>query len=210
MTKNEAFAYLVQTVNNDGYSSSVNSFLVGNGVKFNQQQFDALVCLVYNTGSGILSGDTDLRDALLNCATGSGGTTVYYINGSYVRIRKGPGTDYDIIDELDYNTTLTILSTKNAAWYQVKLADGTTGYVSSDYISKRTAGSVLDLNYVNRQNLINKLCMYHHAGGGCVYGLLYRRVDEMEMFLYGDYERNYGIYNYDIEFTCTKNKSFHT
>ena len=28
---------------------------------------------------------------------------------------------------------------------------------------------------------------YHHAGGQCYYGLLYRRADELEMFLYGDY-----------------------
>ena len=210
MTKNEAFAYLVQTVNNEGYASKVNSFLVGNKVKFNQQQFDALVCLVYNTGAGILTGDDQLKSALLTCSDGSGGTTTYYINGSYVRIRKGPGTSYDIIKELEYNTTVTVLSTKNSAWYQVKLTDGTTGYVSSDYISKRTTGGNLDLNYVDRQNLINKVCQYHHAGGGCVYGLLYRRVDEMEMFLYGDYERNYGIYHYNISFTCANNASFHT
>ena len=210
MTKNEAFAYLVQCVNNEGYATKVNSFLVGNNVKFNQQQFDALVCLVYNTGAGVLTGDTELRNALLDCHDGTGGKVSYYINGSYVRIRKGPGTDYDIIKELDNNTEVTVLSTENSAWYQVKLSDGTKGYVSSDYISKRATGGKLDLNYVDRQTLINKLCAYHHAGGGCVYGLLYRRVDEMEMFLYGDYDRNYGIYKYDIQFTCARNKSFHT
>ena len=210
MTKNEAFAYLVQTVNNDGYSSDVNKFLVNNNVKFNQQQFDALVCLVYNTGSGILSGDSELEAALLNCHDGDGGTTTYYINGTYVRIRSGPGTEYDVLKELDYNTTVTVLSTSNSAWYQVKLDDGTTGYVSSDYISKRATGGNLDLNYVDRQTLINKFCAYHHAAGDCIYGLLYRRVDEMEMFFYGDYERNYGYYYYDINYTCTRNPSFHT
>jgi uncharacterized protein YgiM (DUF1202 family)/uncharacterized protein YjdB len=210
MTKNEAFAYLVQTVNNDGYASRVNSLLVGNGVKFNQQQFDAFVCLVYNTGTGVLTGDTELQRAILNCADGSTGKTTYYINGSYVRIRKGPGTNYDIIKELDYNTTVTILSTANSAWYQVKLADGTIGYVSSDYISRRTTGGTLDLNYVDRQTLINKFCAYHHAAGECIWGLLYRRVDEMEMFFYNDYERNYGIYNYPISYTCATNPSYHT
>lgn len=210
MTKNEAFAYLVQTVNNDGYSSAVNSFLVGNNVKFNQQQFDALVCLVYNTGSGILSGDSELKNALLNCHDGDGAKATYYINGSYVRIRKGPGTDQDIIAELPYNTEITILSTENSAWYQVRLDDGTTGYVSSDYVSKRSSGGNLDLNYVDRQLLIDKFCAYHHASGECIHGLLYRRVDEMEMFFYGDYERNYGVYHYDINYTCKRDPSVHT
>ena len=210
MTRTEAFAYLVQTVNNEGYASRVNSFLVGNGVRFNQQQFDALVCLVYNTGAGVITGDTQLREALLDCHDGSSGSVTYYINGSGVRIRKGPGTEYDIIDELAYNTELTLISDEDPAWYEVKLASGTKGYVSSSYISKRYKGGNLDLNYVDRQNLINKFCQYHHAGGGCVYGLLYRRVDEMEMFFYGDYDRNYGYYKYDIEFTCSFNSSFHT
>ena len=210
MTKEEAFAYLVQTVNNEGYASKVNSFLVGNGVKFNQQQFDALVCLVYNTGAGILTGDTELQYALLDCHDGSGGTVKYYINGSGVRIRKGAGVDSAIIRELPYDTPLTLISDENKAWYKVRLSDGTVGFVSSDYISKRCTGGKLDLNYVDRQSLIDKICQYHHAGGGCVYGLLYRRVDECEMFFYGDYARNYGVYNYDISFTCELNPSFHT
>lgn len=210
MTKNEAFAYLVQTVNNDGYSSSVNSLFLNNNVRFNQQQFDALVCLVYNTGSGVLSGDSELRGALLDCHDGAGSAVTYYINGTYVRIRKGPGTEYDIIKELEYNTEVVVLSTSNSAWYQVRLADGTVGYVSSDYISKRSTGGNLDLNYVNRQNLIDKFCAYHHAAGDCIRGLLYRRVDEMEMFFYGDYEPCYGDYKYPISYTCKRNPSFHT
>lgn len=210
LSKNEAYAYLVQTVNNDGYTSKVNQFLVNNAVKFNQQQFDALVCFVYNTGTAVLNSDDELKSALLNCSDGSSGTTQYYINGSYVRIRKGPGTSYTIIDELDYGTTLKLLSTSNSSWYYVQLDDGTKGYVSSDYISKRNTGGKLDLNYVKKQNLINKFCQYHHAAGSCITGLLYRRVDEMEVFFYADYDRNYGVYKYNISFTCANNSSFHT
>ncbi len=209
LTKNEAYAYLVQTVNNDGYATKVNSFLVDNGVKFNQQHFDALVCFVYNTGTGVLTNDSELKNAILNCSSGTSGTTTYYINGSAVRIRKGPGTTYDIIDELDYGTTLKILEKTTDSWYYVQLADGTKGYVITDYIASRTSSGSLDLNYVAKQNLINKFCQYHHAGG-CIYGLLYRRVDEMEVFFYNDYDRNYGNYKYNISFTCANNKDFHT
>nr|WP_316623220.1 Ig-like domain-containing protein [uncultured Ruminococcus sp.] len=212
LTQAEAYAYLVQTVNNNGYSDSVNDFLMSNNVKYNQQQFDALVCFVYNTGAGPLYYDDDLINALLDCSdgSGSGSSKSYYINGDYVRIRKGAGTSYDIIRELSYGTALTVLSTSNSDWYYVELSDGTRGYVSSDYISYRSSGGNLDLNYINKQNFINKLCQYHHAGGQCVYGLLYRRVDETEMFFYGDYEPSYGDYKYPISFTCANNSSFHT
>ncbi len=209
LTKKEAYAYLVQTVNNDGYTSKVNSFLVDNGVKFNQQQFDALVCFVYNTGTGVLSNDDDIRNALLNCSSGSSTTTTsYYINGSSVRIRKGPGTSYDIIKELSYGTTLTIVEKTSSSWYYVQLSDGTKGYVSTDYISSKVVSGSLDLNYVNKQTVINKICQYHHAGG-CVYGLLYRRIDEMEVFFYGEYEADYGSNQYGLKFACASNPSFH-
>ena len=210
LTKTEAYAYLVQTINNEGFGSGVNSFLVNNGVKFNQQQFDSLICFVYNTGTGVLTADDEINDALLNCSDGSGSKTSYYLDGSYVNFRTGPGTGYDVIDVLDYGTALTLLSTANSSWYYVQLSDGTKGYVSSDYVGKRTVGGNLDLNFVKKQNYVNKFCQYHHAGGGCVWGLLNRRLDEMEMFFYGDYDVDYGANNYGFNFTCYSNPSFHT
>lgn len=140
LTKAQAYAYLVQNVNNAGYTSDVNEFLLDSDIEFNQQQFDALVCYTYNCGTGPLFTDDELIDALYDCNR----------NGTR------------------------------------------------------------DFNYINKQHLINKLCQYHHAGGDCVYGLLYRRVDETEMFFYGDYEADYGNYKYPISFTCARNKNFHT
>lgn len=140
LTKTEAYALLSQSVNNDGYSSRVNDFLLDHDIEFNQQQYDALVCFAYNCGTGPLFSDDELIDALLNCEH----------NGSR------------------------------------------------------------DFNYIGKQYLIDKFCAYHHAGSGCVYGLLYRRVDEMEMFFYGDYHADYGNYRYPISYTCYKNSSFHT
>lgn len=209
LTKTEAYAYLVQTVNNDGYSSKVNSFLVNNNVKFNQQQYDALVCFVYNTGTGVLTNDDDIKYALLNCNSGNEGDVTYFVNGSNVRIRKGPSTSDEIIRELSYGTELTLLEKTSDSWYYVKLSDGTEGYVASDYVQMRVSSGDLDLNFVDRQDVIDNFCQYHHAGG-CIYGLLYRRVDEMEVFFYNEYTRNYGTYKFDIKFTCANNENFHT
>ncbi|MBQ3416656.1 MAG: SH3 domain-containing protein [Ruminococcus sp.] len=210
LTHTEAYAYLVQTINNEGYGSDVSAFLINNGVKFNQQQFDSLVCFVYNTGTGVLTADDEVNNAILDCGDGSGSKTSYYLDASYVNFRTGPGTGYDVIKTLDYGTSLTLLSTSNSSWYYVQIPDGTKGYVCSDYVGKRTTGGNLDLNYVKKQNYINKICQYHHAGGGCVRGLLNRRIDEMEMFFYGDYDVDYGANNYNISFTCARNSSFHS
>ena len=211
LTKREAFAYLVQTVNNDGYATTTNDFLIEHNIKFNQQQFDALVCLVYNTGVGVITGSGDIHDAILDCADGTGtGTSYYYINGSDVNLRQGPGTNTSIVTVMSYGTRVTVIAKTNASWWQVKLSNGTTGYVSTDYISSGSSSGNLDFDYMNRPRFIQAICQYHHAGGQCLYGLLYRRIDEVEMFFYGDYDPCYGDYKYNISFTCAVNPSFHT
>lgn len=54
-----------------------------------------------------------------------------------------------------------------------------------DNLTRNEAYALL-VKAVNEE--INELLAYHHAGGVCYYGLLYRRADELEMFLYNDYE----------------------
>lgn len=117
LTRGEAFALLVRSINVLNFTSDVNNLLINNGISFNQQQFDALVSFSYNLGTG-WTYSSDVKNTLLNC-------------------------------------------------------HGSTGR---------------DLRYVNRNALISQVLAYHHAGGNCYYGLLYRRADELEMFLYNDYQ----------------------
>lgn len=211
ITSNQAYAYLCQTVNKGGYTTTTNSYLVNNGIKFNQRQFDALVCFAYNVGSGVFYNDSELQSVLLN--TGSSGTIKAgasgTVTGSDVNLRSGAGTGYSVLACMSSGTKLTFVDGKlyNTNWYKVKLSSGTTGYVHKDYVS--ASGGSRDLNNVNKQNLIDALLQYHHAAGSCYWGLLYRRIDEVETFLYGDYDRD-GQYNYNkFHFTCYSNPSFY-
>lgn len=210
ITTNQAYAYLCQTVNKGGYTTTTNSYLVNNGIKFNQQQFDALVCFAYNVGSGVFYNDSELQSVLLN--TGSSGTIKAgasgTVTGSDVNLRRGAGTNYSVVTRMNYGTKLKFVDGKryNTNWYKVKLSNGTTGYIHKDYVS--ASGGSRDLNNVNKQNLIDALLQYHHAAGSCYWGLLYRRVDEVETFLYGDYDRD-GQHNYhNLHFSCYSNPSF--
>lgn len=128
MSKDEAFAFMVSTMNDSVYSSSVNNFMSNYGIKFNQQQFDALVMLVYNLGPGVLN-DSDVSGILTNC------------------------------------------------WHN----------------------GVRNMDYVNKTNLQHELIQWHHAGG-CVWGLLYRRIDELEVFCYGDYIRDGNLNKYGMTY----------
>lgn len=218
LTKNEAYAYLVQTVNESGFSSGVNTYLMNHNAKFNQQQFDALVCFSYNVGSGALSSDDDLAGVFFNSTTlsGSGGSAAVgdacYVSGDYVNLRSSYSTGSSVLTTMRQNTEATLLSTtkysgSGLSWYYIQLSDGTKGYICSDYLAFYGKGNLYDLSKVNKNDFIYYFLQWHHAGG-CVWGLLYRRIDEAEMFLYGDYVRDGSSNKYGFKFTCHSNSSF--
>ena len=192
LTKSEGYALLVSAMNKDAYSSKVNDMLINNRVRFNQQQFDALVSFSYNLGTGWTS-SSDLKDILLDSyGKVADGTVVTgtVTSDSGLNLRKEATTSAEVIGVLGYQENVTLVSTTkyNSVWYKVKTSSGKVGFCSGTYL-RLNAGSTTgrDLNYVNRNALINEMLAYHHAGNVCYYGLLYRRADELEMFLYGDY-----------------------
>ncbi len=197
LTRNEAYALLVKSVNDGVFTSSVNNMLINNNVRFNQQQFDAIVSFSYNLGTGWTS-SSDLKNILLN----SWGSVTERGNGSVIgtvtataglNLRNAATTSAGVITVLGYNERVSLVSTEkyNSVWYKVKTSSGKTGYCSGTYLNLSSSGSSSgygrDLNNVNRNALIKEMLAYHHAGGNCYWGLLYRRVDELEMFLYNDY-----------------------
>lgn len=60
-------------------------------------------------------------------------TKTAYISESSVNMRKGAGTNYNIIKVLSLNTQVTIID-EDDGWYKIKV-DNTTGYVSKEYVS---------------------------------------------------------------------------
>ena len=210
LNTNEAYAYLCQTVNSGGYTTRTNAFLTTNSIKFNQRQFDALVCFAYNVGSYAIYNDSDLQNVLLS--TGTSGTIKAggsgYVNDSAVNLRSGPGTNYSRIQLMSANTAFTFVDgiLYNSHWYRIKLTNGTEGYIYSDYAT--ASGGTRDLKNVNMQNFVDKFFQYHHASGSCYWGLLYRRIDEGEIFFYGDYVRDGQNNKKHFNFTCRVNGSF--
>lgn len=211
ITRQEGMAYLFQTVNLGYYTKAVNNYLVSNGVKFNQQQFDALVSMTYNLGSGFLY-DSDIMNLLVyGSGSGSAGTPSAgdegTINGTYVAFRTGPSTNYDKIREFDMGEKVTLLSGSTESWYHVKDSYGREGYVYASYVTF-PAATGRDLNNVNEDEMKDAVLVYHHAGKTCYWGLLYRRIDEMEIFFHGDYILDGRNNKYGYHYYCHLDSSF--
>lgn len=62
------------------------------------------------------------------------------VTGNPVNLRSGPGTNYDIVGQLQKGDTLTLLGA-TGEWYQVKNADGLNGYIAAYLTEKVNAGS---------------------------------------------------------------------
>ena len=142
LTKREAQAMLIYSLNNGSYISSVNNFLIKNSVKFNQNHFDSLVSFSYNLGTSWMDDDKEVRGYIFNAV--EKGTTQRNLSC----IKHKEGFSYEML-------------------------------------------------------------RYHHAGKHeCILGLLYRRIDEMNIFFKGDYARHaykYNKYGYSIP-GCIKEK----
>lgn len=191
----EYFADLVNQVNENVYSKYVNSFLQTNSIKYNQYQFDSLVCFTYNLGVNTLQ-NASLKSILLNCyepsSSSNSSTTTASVTASALNVRSGAGTNYSVLGTIPYGSVVTVLDSTmvNGVWVKVKTSSGLVGYCSSNYLSFGTSSGVRNFNYINKNALITEVLAYHHAGGVCYWGLLYRRIDELELFIYGDYTQD--------------------
>lgn len=99
--------------------------------------------------------NTDIDEGTENNETSNNGTTTQendpqteevaitpktmYVNTSSIYVRKGPGTNYDYIDSLILNSSVTVIA-EIGDWYKVKVS-GLEGYIAKRLLSDTTQGS---------------------------------------------------------------------
>ncbi len=78
------------------------------------------------------SGDVVMN---VNAATATGTKATVTTDSTDLNIRKGPGTDQQVIGKAARGAVVTILSATNAQWSLIKTDNGEEGYVYSQYLS---------------------------------------------------------------------------
>lgn len=196
LTRSEAKAILTDHVNGI-YSSAVNKYRERYSVKMNQCQFDALVCFVYNLGTGTL--------------LESSGSEPYYGTARMLLNSVVPPTSFpvsgtlNISDAIVYSeprvssTRLGTISTGSSVqvtgverngkdnkevWYQV--SGSVSGWTRAGNI-KLSGSHTRDFAYTDAITFGNNLTQWNMSDGVHLVGLFDRRMSEARLFSYGDY-----------------------
>ncbi len=213
LSKDEILGYFMETLNQGGYSRAVNSFLINNKIKYNQPQFDALVSFSFNLGAGWIYNGSYLKTLMLSAGSGKGGKLKASVNvDDCLRIRDKPDAKSKKIGVLHAGDQVSVLSDKkyNDKWYKIKTEDGVEGYCHGDYLNLyRESNSGKSLSNIDKNEFINEVLEYHHAGGKCYSALLSRRAQELDMFLKGKYSRYDYLYYKKMRYKrpkCTEGK----
>lgn len=198
MTRDEAYALLVNTVNKESYASAVESYRASHNIKMSQAQFDALTSFVYNHGPGVLSTQYGYMTVLLNAVDPSdidNGAVSGTINNTdvdldAVPVYSTPGGSSRTAT-LGYEVTVSVTdyevyrsSTQQEVWYYVT-AGSVKGWISAGYV-KLSGSRQCDLTYVDSTVLANNFLQWNTGG---IEGLVNRRIAECNIFFFGDYEK---------------------
>ncbi len=98
------------------------------------------------------------------------------INTSVLNVRSGAGTNYAIIGKLYKGNSIDILSSSNG-WYKVKLSNGSTGWVSSQYVDKNStsqgsSSNFEDTSIAGKIGTVNTSSLNVRSGAGTSYSII--------------------------------------
>ncbi len=200
LTRDEAFQTFLNTVNNSGYLSAVNDMLINNHMKFNQYQLDALVSFTYNLGPGWTT-KSHLKDLIINSGNENLPTYgVVHARGG-LRLREAPQTNSKIRSVMNNGAEVVVLNTNKIdnKWYKVRTYDGKEGYCSSEFLNTMYVNKEFkNLNSISREKFMVEFLKYHHFRNRCLKGLLYRRIQELEIFFNGKYHAAVNVGKFPI------------
>ncbi|MVB12370.1 Bacterial SH3 domain protein [Caprobacter fermentans] len=207
VSETEAWSMMVNRINGSSYTSELNKMIRNNGFLMNQYQADCLISFAYNVGSGYFNSSTemDFIKIMKNAVRPpdfSSGTTYEATVTENTQVRSNSGIMSAQNASVTAGTAVVVtggdFSDKKDGWYQIKLTDGTVGWVNSGYVSLANSSRLVhDLAYTNAYAMGTELIRWNQAGGKFYTGLFYRRLGEVNVYNYGDYSAaRYNKYGY--------------
>ncbi len=133
--------------------SSLGSFNKGDKVEYLGTS-GSWVKVKYNNKTGYVYGSY----------VGNYATITQYVTATTLNVRSGAGTSYSVLGSLSKGTKVEVISTTNG-WSKISY-NGSTGYVSSQYLSDNTTSTNTTTKYVTATTLNVR------SGAGTSYSVL--------------------------------------
>ena len=127
----------------------------------------------YDGSNGWISGDyvtLSTGNAASNVGRASGAGTV---TADYLNVRSGAGTGYSVIGGLSEGALVSIISSENG-WYKISY-DGTTGWISGDYVSvggSSSSNESSSSNQASSSGTVTADYLNVRSGAGTGYGVI--------------------------------------
>lgn len=112
-----------------------------------------------------------------------------------LRLRESPSTEGRVKSVIRFNEQVEVLDKNNNGWYKVRTSDGLEGYCFAQFL---TVTAPDDSSSASRDDVAREFLQYNKAGGKFVKGLLNRRIEELQIYFYGDYSRDGGKNKYNF------------
>lgn len=207
MTQTEAWSMLVNKINNSSYTSELNEMIQNYNFLMNQNQADCLISFAYNVGAGYFnsSSEMDFRTIMRNAVVPpsiSGDASLAATVTKDTIVRSAPSITGSQVCTVASGTAITATDSNftniRDGWYKVRLADNSEGWVNSGYVRLANSDSLVhDLNYTNAYAIGTEMLRWSQASGKFYTGLFYRRMGEVNVYNYGDYNAvRSNQYNY--------------
>lgn len=206
ISEKEAWAIMVNKLNNSSYTTELNRMIANNHFLMNQNQADCLISFAYNVGAKYFncSSEPDFRKIMDNAVvlpsipSGEFAASVTYDTYLYNNCKSNSSRICSVTSGTKATVIAKSFPTNRTGWYQVRLPNGKTGWINSGYVSfSNSSKMVHDLNYTNAEAFGSELILWNQAGGKFYPGLFYRRLGEANVYNYGDYSTvRYNKYNY--------------
>ncbi|MEE8705378.1 MAG: SH3 domain-containing protein [Oscillospiraceae bacterium] len=195
LSAEEAHSQMVNSLNKASYTSVLNQFVHANNLYISQSQADALLSFSYNCGSGYFSNmglQCDFRTIMLNAVDVKSGNANYSATATdTVKMYASVGGNQCGV--LSNGTSITVTGIQaddpKNVYYKVQTSNGEGGWVNAGYVHiDDSYGLKKDLNYTNAKAMGNEFLLWCTAGGNAYEGLMYRRLGEVNVYNYNEYD----------------------
>lgn len=156
----------------------------------------------FSEGIDVLNKKAETKYTIKNTAT------VTYRSG--IRIRKDPSLSGVILKAIPCGEKVEVLdlNKQNNSWYKIRTSSGLVGFCFEEglrleqekiYAQRTEPQFGRSLENINRENFSNEFLSHCHANKKVLKGLLYRRIDELEIFFFNDYQKDGNLNKYGIK-----------